>query len=94
MSESGANRSGVGKPLAQNYQHHHNYTVQKVNAEGLANYHDTKNRNDIQLSAVRKPPFDKSVGLNKRGKLEVGSGLFRNRPFSSENKYGARAKYN
>lgn len=39
-----------------------------------------------------KPPFDKSLGAGKRGKLEVGTGLFRNRPFSSENKFGARNK--
>ena len=96
MSESGARRVNTsGRALAANYQHHHNYTVQKVNALGLANYRDKQNREqaegEISATFLGKPPFDKSMGINRRSKLDFGGSLFRNRPFSSENKYGNRA---
>jgi hypothetical protein len=43
MSESGAQGypKDYVKPLG-NYQHHHNFTVQKTNAAGLANFRETQ----------------------------------------------------
>lgn len=75
MSESGAQSypKGFVKPLG-NYQHHHNYTVQKTNAAGLANFrvnqarHEVNSQsgmaNDIDISnhVLGKPPQDKSLG--------------------------------